>query len=266
MRGRGRRATRERLGGHDRRAPSITDTHPTSVRAVGRAGRPIGMATIGRAAERTLAAFGVDAPGPDAPTASAARHRVRGTTVTMAAVIGCWSPAIALVVLVAGWNLPGLLEHRDRARRLRALDDALLFVVELMSVCTHAGANLIETIDAVAPIVGAPLGPALASVASSHRAGVPLDDALATFVDEVGARAMPLGAILRAAHLDGEPLAPALDRLGGHLRNDRRRRIEGEARRLAVRMLVPLVCCLLPAFALECVAPVMIDAARRVGH
>jgi tight adherence protein C len=52
-------------------------------------------------------------------------------------------------------------------------------------------------------------------------------------------------------------LGPALERLGAELKLDRRRRAEEEARRVPVRLLGPLVACILPAFGLLTVVPLL---------
>ena len=55
----------------------------------------------------------------------------------------------------------------------------------------------------------------------------------------------------------GVPLLPALERTSLELRLDRRRAAELEARRVPVRLLAPLVTCVLPAFALLTVVPLL---------
>jgi tight adherence protein C len=57
-------------------------------------------------------------------------------------------------------------------------------------------------------------------------------------------------------------LAPGLERLSLELRLDRRRRAEIEARRVPVRLLAPLVVCVLPAFALLTVVPLLVASLR----
>ena len=55
----------------------------------------------------------------------------------------------------------------------------------------------------------------------------------------------------------GVPLLPGLERTGLELRLDRRRAAELDARRVPVRLLAPLVTCVLPAFALLTVVPLL---------
>ncbi len=78
-------------------------------------------------------------------------------------------------------------------------------------------------------------------------------DALAPFGDRAHALAHVLGDHLRY----GVPLLPGLERTGLELRLDRRRAAELDARRVPVRLLAPLVTCVLPAFALLTVVPLL---------
>ena len=64
----------------------------------------------------------------------------------------------------------------------------------------------------------------------------------------------------------GVPLAPSLDRLGAELRLDRRRGAERDARRVPVRLLGPLVACVLPAFALLTVVPLLAASLQTIPN
>ena len=176
------------------------------------------------------------------------------------------SRPLAAVVVLVGWHLPALLERRTRARGARSLREELLVAAELLAVAARAGASVAQAVEAVAPRVP---GRARRGPRCGHpvRVGEVLHwtRRSPTVVAELGQPVAPLVAILRAAHLDGEPLSPALRGLADRLRDAHRRQVEAEARRLAVRMLVPLVCCILPAFALECVVPVVVEAVRGAG-
>ena len=68
----------------------------------------------------------------------------------------------------------------------------------------------------------------------------------------------PLADALRTSARLGSPAAPALARLAAEVRADLRRRAEARARTVPVRLCFPLVACVLPAFALLTVAPVVL--------
>lgn len=254
----GRRALRARLatGGS-----TSTRPRPGRRRATGAGGV---LVRVGRAAERAVGVTIGDRPDA-ASSADVERSRVRGSVVLGALALSVVARPVAAVVLLVGWHLPALLERRTQARLARSLSEELLVATELLAVAARAGASVAQAVEAVAPRVPGRLGEALGEVTPSCRRGVPLDAALAEVVAGLGQPVAPLVAILRAAHLDGEPLSPALRSLADRLRDARRRQVEAEARRLAVRMLVPLVCCILPAFALECVVPVVVEAVRGAG-
>ena len=56
------------------------------------------------------------------------------------------------------------------------------------------------------------------------------------------------------------PLVAGLDRLAADARDLRRRRAVEAARRVPVRLLLPLVACSLPAFALLTIVPIVVGA------
>jgi tight adherence protein C len=72
----------------------------------------------------------------------------------------------------------------------------------------------------------------------------------------------PLTEALRTSSRLGSPAAPALARLAIDARADARRRAEARARTVPVRLCFPLVACILPAFALLTVVPVVLGGLR----
>jgi tight adherence protein C len=109
----------------------------------------------------------------------------------------------------------------------------------------------------VATCAPAPLGPALDAAERATSAGRPRADALLDHLRPLGARAHALADVLSDHLRYGVPLLPALERTSLELRLDRRRAAEVEARRVPVRLLFPLVTCVLPAFALLTVVPLL---------
>lgn len=67
----------------------------------------------------------------------------------------------------------------------------------------------------------------------------------------------PLGRCLARAHATGAPIAEAVARLGQELASDRRSAVQHRARVVGVRAALPLGLCLLPAFLLLGIVPVV---------
>ena len=70
---------------------------------------------------------------------------------------------------------------------------------------------------------------------------------------------------LTAAEIDGVPLQPALQRASDEAHRRRRVRAEEAARRMPVLMLFPLVFCILPAFCLLTVVPLLAGSVADLG-
>lgn len=168
--------------------------------------------------------------------------------------------AVAVVLVAIGW--PAQRVSTARRRRMDALLDELPLAVELLSVGIHAGAPIGEAIGALAGRLPGPVGLALTRTAEQLRAGWLLSDAGDALLEDLGESVRPLVGVLLAASRDGEPLAPSLERLLADLHAARRRRVEVATRRLSVRLLLPLVACILPAFALLTVAPLAVASLR----
>jgi Flp pilus assembly protein TadB len=179
-----------------------------------------------------------------------------GAATVAAAVVALIVPPLALPafasVVAAGWW---------RARRRRRLDAHALvadlpFVVELFRIALGGGLSVHQAVPVVAERAPARLRGALDAVVERERLGVALADALGELA-EVAPALRPLTMSLVAAERDGLPVGPSLERAAGEARMAHRRHAEEAARRLPVQLLFPLVGCVLPAFALLTVVPVL---------
>ncbi len=221
------------------------------------------MVGIARAVSRMLDGLGWESSAG----ADRAVLRARGGAVVAAALGALVAPLpMAVVVAVAGWHLPRLLTARQQQRAERELVDETMLATELCAIAVHSGRTVPQAIDAIRPFVDGRLGDALDRVVRAHRAGVLLDDLLGETADELGAVVVPLTTILRAAHTDGDPIEPALTRLSDRLRDERRRLVETDVRRLSLRLLLPLVCCSLPGFVLIAVVPLVVGSLGHLGR
>jgi hypothetical protein len=168
-----------------------------------------------------------------------------------------WRP-LASVVRVAGATA--------RVRRARRRDDdiarELAVVVDLVGVGVAAGCTPYTAVEIGARWAPPLLRRALDDVVRACALGQTFDDALR----ELGVRMPPARALadtLRTSARLGAPVAPALARLAADVRADLRRRAEARARTVPVRLCFPLVGCILPAFALLTVVPVVLDGLHR---
>lgn len=215
------------------------------------------------------AAVARSAPGPAAgasPALAVVRKgppRVLVVAVSSAVAIAAlrvWPPGVAFVAVP--W---AMRRWRRRAERRRVAGEVAAEVpelVDLVHVAVSAGLTVPLAVEAAArhapPRLGRELRAALAEVAKGAR----LADALARLPDRVGEAPRALVATLVDGARYGTPIGPALDRLAADARASERRRAEERARRVPVLLLFPLVTCVLPAFGLLTVVPLVADGVR----
>ena len=155
-------------------------------------------------------------------------------------------------------DAPPLARRRADADHGPAVRRALPDLVDLLVLATTAGLSLPVAHPLVAPArARAGRAGARAPPTRAASAGRPRADALVDALAPLGERAHALADVLGDHLRYGVPLLPGLERTGLELRLDRRRAAELEARRVPVRLLGPLVTCVLPAFALLTVVPLL---------
>ncbi|HEY6531039.1 MAG TPA: type II secretion system F family protein [Acidimicrobiales bacterium] len=195
--------------------------------------------------------------GPD-PAADLRLGSALGAAVVVAVLI---SPVLALPVAGGIWAVPSL-RARNRSRlEERRIRGAVPDVVDLFRLAVGAGLSLHQAVDVVAVRAPAPVGAALEEVRRRVGLGARLGDAFDA-LDHLGDPVHPLAAALRGSARYGAPLGAALERVAVDARVLRRRRAEEDARRLPVQLLVPLVICILPAFGLLAVVPLLLASLR----
>jgi tight adherence protein C len=159
-----------------------------------------------------------------------------------------------------GWlrvRLVGAWIERSKARgRADAVRQALPDVADLLRLAASAGLTAHLAVGVVADASEGPLGEALDEARRRTAMGARLADGLDALLP-LGDAVRPLHLALTAAARDGASLVGPLERVGDEARLLRRRRAEERARRLSVQLLFPLVLCILPAFGLLTVVPLL---------
>lgn len=166
-------------------------------------------------------------------------------------------PVVGVLLAAGATFLPALRFRAERSRRQARVIAAVPETVDLLRLAVAAGQSVHQVIDTVAPRAPDPFADAMVEVGRRVRLGERLGDAL-DVLDEIGAAAHPMTAALRSNAFDGVALGPALERVAADARLQRRRAAEIAARRLPVQLLLPLVACVLPAFGLLAVVPLLV--------
>ena len=152
-----------------------------------------------------------------------------------------------------------------RARRLRSMEAlqferSLPYVVDVLRVAASAGFNVSGCVATAGRYGPGDLGERLQFAAQQCSMGRSLADSLDDIVIEFGESVRPLVSVLVSCELDGVSIVNALERLADDVRQNSQRQAEIRARKVPVRLLVPLALGTLPAFVLLILVPVVAQA------
>lgn len=131
----------------------------------------------------------------------------------------------------------------------------LALVCDLLCVALKSGASLPKACETVGTAVGSGHGPVLQRAARALALGASWEEAWG---------AHTLGTILEPAWADGADPTPLLEQLARSIRARRSATAKEAAAKLAVQLVLPVGLCLLPAFILVGVVPLLINGSLRI--
>jgi Flp pilus assembly protein TadB len=161
------------------------------------------------------------------------------------------------------WLVIGRVEPADVRREREAAKAELPALVRLLSAALSSGAAPAEALVAVAAALPGPAAARLLPAASRLHLGADPEKTWRTLVDDPALA--PLGRALARAQATGAPVATTVERLADDLTRNARAEVEDRARAVGVKAAVPLGICLLPAFLLLGVVPVVGGLLANVG-
>ena len=180
--------------------------------------------------------------------------------------MGSMAPVFVLVLGFVGYRVPDFLVNARIKERKAAIDVVLPDAVDLLAISTRGGLNLHLALQRVATSLHGPLGEELKRVDREISVGVARADALGSMAKRLESDdAESLVGVLASTERFGVPVADALESFATEIRGKRRREAEEHARKAPVKILFPLVLCILPAFVLLTVVPLLLGTFRSLG-
>ncbi|QNN54670.1 type II secretion system F family protein [Nocardioides mesophilus] len=224
----------------------------------------------GRGAPVPAAGGGPGGPPADLPSGTDGTAWMRAAVGLSGALVaglfvggGLALPA-ALVAGVGCWVAVGRMEPPARRRHRERLEADLPHAVDLLAACLVGGQSPGMAVGHVAAALDGPVAGELAVVAARLRLGV---DPVTVWRDVAWHPQLgPLGRSVARALDSGASVAEAMGRLADDLRRDARARVEGRARAVGVKAALPLGVCLLPAFVLTGVVPLVAGSVSGLLH
>ena len=188
------------------------------------------------------------------------RHRLLWSVLAgAAAFVFLAGPAGAVggvLVGVGTWVVVGRAEPAAVRARRAAVRRDLPYVVALLAATLRSGAAPAEGVAQVCAALPGPATERLAGTAA--RLALGLDPAQVWSALSEDPQLAGLGRTLARAHETGAPVVAAVERLADELGRAQRADTEEQARAVGVRAAVPLGLCLLPAFVLIGIVPLVV--------
>lgn len=175
-------------------------------------------------------------------------------------------PIIVVVVVLMGYGRSILRRRAQTRHREHQIRTGLAEVIDLFAVALASGHNLYAATHRVARWSPEPFDQAFTSCISAVDDGCPLSESLEQLPNHLGPSVQPLAAALVAHERYGAPITQNLAGLASESRRIHRHHAEVLARRLPVTLLGPLVVCVLPAFLLLTVVPLVVETLGSVTN
>ena len=188
------------------------------------------------------------------------RHRLLWSALAgVGAVVfvdGRAGPVAGVVAGVGTWIAIGRAEPAELRRRREAVRRDLPYVVQLFAATLRSGAAPGDGIAVVCSALPGPAAERLAGVAARLSLGLDPVQVWSALADDP--QLGRLGRTLARAQASGAPVVAAVERLAGDLARSGRAEAEERARAVGVKAAVPLGLCLLPAFLLVGIVPLVV--------
>lgn len=193
---------------------------------------------------RVLAAAGLAALG----------YLLADAPLKQALYVGCF--------LLGGWMLPLTYVRRRARARAVTIDRELPNLIDQVVVTLEAGVGFSSSLQIAASRMDGPLGDEMRVALQEQRMGVSLSDSLLHLRDRIDS---PNVKSFARAVVQGERLGVSIGTvmrdLALDMRKRRRQSAEERAQKAPVKILIPLVFCILPALFIVVLAPALLEMA-----
>jgi tight adherence protein C len=200
-------------------------------------------------------------------TPTGLRRWVQSSTISLklapliiGAVLLVLAPTIAPALALCAVGIVRIRKRRNveqlRARQCAALPD----LVDMIRLCVASGCTPHGSLVVLGSLplrADDVLGPLVAKAAEGLENGAVVAEVLGELQATIGEAARPLCSALRSSADAGTPIGETLDLLAREARRTRKAQADVAAKRLPVLLLFPLITCILPAFALLAIVPLL---------
>ena len=183
------------------------------------------------------------------------------------ALYGLHSIGLLAVCIIAGgaagFFLPDLLLYNAGLRRQTEIQRVLPDALDMLTVCVEAGLGFDAALAQVARTTRGPLAAEFTRALQEMQIGKTRSQALRAMADRTTVAELRtfVSAVAQSGEL-GIPIAQVLRAQAKEMRVRRRQRAEERAQKVPIKILFPLIACLLPALLVVVVGPGVLSIAQ----
>lgn len=163
---------------------------------------------------------------------------------------------VAVVLAAVGFFLPDLLVYNAGLKRQEQLRKGLADALDMLTVCVEAGQSFDGALQHVSRSVTGPVAGEFARVLQEIQIGRPRGQAFASMSERTSVPEVQtfVTALVQADRL-GLPIGAVLREQAHQMRLVRKQRAEEQAQKVTVKILFPLMLCILPALFIVIIGP-----------
>lgn len=182
-------------------------------------------------------------------------------------LVGAHKPLLLILYSIVGagigFFLPDVLLYNAGLKRQERIQAALPDAMDMLTVCVEAGLGFDAALDQVARNTSGPLAAELARALQEMQIGKSRTEALRAMANRTTAPELRafVSALVQAGDL-GISVAGVLREQAKEMRIKRRQRAEEKAQKVPVKILFPLITCLLPVLFVVILGPGVMMIAR----
>ncbi|MEO0049056.1 MAG: hypothetical protein RL556_388 [Actinomycetota bacterium] len=172
----------------------------------------------------------------------------------------------ALVFAVASFYVPDLAVRRLATKRVAAIDSALSDSIDLLHLCVTSGLNFEQALSRVTLATDGPLSQELSHLLTQLQLGVSRTEAIESLMTRTRSEELRrlLASFLQVEGL-GVSLSSMLATQAKTLRTKRKDSAREQAQKVAVKIVIPLMFCFLPAIFIIVAGPAIVGLIQSFG-
>ena len=173
---------------------------------------------------------------------------------------------VLVIGVIGGFVVPEMLISNRADARRKLVQAALPDAIDQLAVTVRAGLSVDAALMRVSITLRGPLAEELTRVVQDVQLGMARTDALRAMAERMDIPELNyfVRALIQADTL-GIPVANTLTNQAEEMRLKRRQRAEEAAMKLPVKILAPMVVCILPALLIVVMGPAVIQLMRNLG-